>query len=294
MAEIVKGGREIKEILEESFKTKKGCLIGRWGTVELECLLGRGNTKVLERNAGVFPSTQSSIEGWKQEYKKAIQSSDTLATGWYGPTSTVEQEFLKYLQWGGIQVPLRSLEPYYVNSEDRWISSLENKKVCIVSSFTTTMESQTLRLDKVWPLDGFFPKGIEWSWVTTGYAPILAQGRGSWSEITCEDIQSWSDAVEYCVREVMRSNPDIVLIGCGGLSMIIGSKLKVMGKACIVLGGSVQVFFGIKGMRWKEHGVIGKFWNESWVWPLEEETPGGAREIEGGCYWGGARKTINI
>jgi hypothetical protein len=53
----------------------------------------------------------------------------------------------------------------------------------------------------------------------------------------------------------------------------------------IVLGGAIQVLFGIKGRRWKTHEVISKFWNDDWIYPKPEETPQGARDIEGGCYW---------
>jgi hypothetical protein len=52
-----------------------------------------------------------------------------------------------------------------------------------------------------------------------------------------------------------------------------------------VLGGATQVLFGIKGKRWETHDVISKFWTDAWVWPSLEETPGGAGDIEGGCYW---------
>lgn len=101
-----------------------------------------------------------------------------------------------------------------------------------------------------------------------------------------EEINSWEEAVEYVVKEVLKTDSNVVLIGCGGLGMIIGARLKAAGKMCIVMGGAVQVLFGVKGMRWKYHEVISKFWNEEWVWPLSEETPAGSEEVEGGCYWG--------
>jgi hypothetical protein len=83
----------------------------------------------------------------------------------------------------------------------------------------------------------------------------------------------------------LEKNVEVVLIGCGGLGMIIGNKLKQQGKKCIVMGGAIQVLFGIKGKRWEKHEVIGKFWNDAWVWPMITETPNGAKEIEGACYW---------
>jgi hypothetical protein len=69
--------------------------------------------------------------------------------------------------------------------------------------------------------------------------------------------------------------------------MVIGRRLKEEGKVCIVMGGAIQVLFGIKGNRWKDHSVISKFWNDAWVYPPLERTPAGAEQIEGGCYWSG-------
>jgi hypothetical protein len=109
----------------------------------------------------------------------------------------------------------------------------------------------------------------------------MSLGRASWEE----DPSSWEEAVAYVVGNVMNTGARIVLIGCGGLGMIIANELKKRGKICIVMGGAIQVLFGIKGGRWKNHGVISKLWNEEWVYPSAEETPGAAWAVENSCYW---------
>jgi len=77
----------------------------------------------------------------------------------------------------------------------------------------------------------------------------------------------------------------VALVGCGGLGMIIAGRLRRAGISVIVMGGAIQVLFGIKGRRWERHDVISKFWGPSWVWPSESETPTGSFKIEGACYW---------
>lgn len=67
--------------------------------------------------------------------------------------------------------------------------------------------------------------------------------------------------------------------------MPLACRLKKKGIIAIVLGGSIQVLFGIKGKRWETHPVISGFWNTTWRNPNPAEVPGGAAEIEGGCYW---------
>jgi hypothetical protein len=136
----------------------------------------------------------------------------------------------------------------------------------------------------VWPLETetLLPGTVDWRFVQTGYSPKLAKGRADWPT----GIYSWRDAVAYVVSQVLETGSRIALIGCGGLGMLIAHELKQRGVVAIVLGGALQVLFGIKGNRWKNHAVISQLWNEEWVYPLEEETPRGAEEIEGGCYWG--------
>jgi hypothetical protein len=51
------------------------------------------------------------------------------------------------------------------------------------------------------------------------------------------------------------------------------------------MGGAIQVLFGIKGGRWKNHDFISKLWNEEWVYPSADETPGAAWAVENSCYW---------
>jgi hypothetical protein len=109
----------------------------------------------------------------------------------------------------------------------------------------------------------------------------LAQGPNEWPSHNKDSI----DAVEWIVSKVIGQGSRFALIGCGGIGMLVAHKLKERGVIAIVLGGAIQVLFGIKGRRWENHSVISKFWNEFWVSPSEAETPAGSSAIEGGCYW---------
>ena len=125
------------------------------------------------------------------------------------------------------------------------------------------------------------PIGVQWSCVQSYYSPVLAQGRCEWPE----GINSWSEAVESLEMQVIQSGAKVALLGCGGLAMPLALRLKKRGVVAIVLGGAIQLLFGIKGRRWSEHPVISGFFNEWWISPSAEEIPGAAADIEGGCYW---------
>ena len=286
--ELFDFSQKIKMGIEEALLSKKGFLVGRNGTIEMEVLLGRHNglqleprhVMQLERNAGVFPTTPASIASWIRKTLAAVQDSDLLVAGWYKPIAADELEFLRVIGKRGPYLPLRALEPYYVPEVFQWTSALEGRRVAVVSSFAETACEQASRSYAVWSGRAVLPKATYLP-VQTRYSPRLAQGRAEWPDT----MKSWETAVTDVVARVMEQNADIILIGCGGLGMIIGHELRIRGKVCIVMGGAIQVLFGIKGRRWQNHSIISTFWNDAWVWPRLEDTPGGADEVEGGCYW---------
>lgn len=293
--DAVKTGQTgIFSMIGQALANKKGCLIGRTGTIEFqilhEALQKRvphdGSLKILERNAGIFPFTRESFLSWIQAYYDACVEADCMAAGWYAPHAQAEVDFLDREGLTALFVPLRSLEPYYVEPKDMWTRILEGHRVTVVTSFAKTAEMQLTRAESIWSMEqaeAMLPLSAKWRFVRSYYSPALA---GSKTE--CQwplSVVSWMDAVEYLERKIMATNPDVVLLGCGGLAMPLGLRLKRRGIVAVVMGGAIQTLFGIKGKRWKTHPIIGQFWNGAWVSPSQDEIPGNAHEIEGGCYW---------
>ena len=296
--DIQSGAEEICLAIQAALDTHQGALIGRNGTIELETLLFRlyGShpgqvyphhlSRRMELHAGIWPSSKDSLDAWVFAMLDAIRSSDVLVAGWYEPLKLRESEFLNRTNTHAPRIPLRSLEPYYVAPEMRWTRLLAGHTVAVVSSFAETMRTQISKREDLWPLSpgSLLPDTTDWVFVRTGYAPLLAQGTASWPS----SISSWSDAVSSLVDEIVATKPRIALIGCGGLGMVLGAELKKKGIIAIVLGGAIQVLFGIKGNRWANHSVISHFWNDAWIWPDLSETPRGSLLIEDSCYWSAA------
>ena len=291
--EVEKGAEAICKCIHNALQTDQGALIGRNGSIELNVLLDTTlsqedyRLQILETNAGIFhsrPDSFASFLKWRQQTYMAILNSDVLATGWYAPLAEAETRTFNSWNLRAQRVPLRSLEPYYVEQsrDNQWIQYLKGQKVAVITSFTDSAEHQVKQdLTKIWEYRLTWPSGIEWAWIQTGHPPSVAKGSNEWPS----GVNSWLDAVDLMVEKVIWSGARFALIGCGGLGMIIASKLKDRGIIAIVLGGAIQVLFGIKGRRWETHSVIGKFWNDKWIWPSLKETPGNAQTIEGGCYW---------
>ena len=78
---------------------------------------------------------------------------------------------------------------------------------------------------------------------------------------------------------------DVVLVGAGIYSLPLVAHAKQRGKKGIHLGGSTQLFFGIRGSRWDSMKEFQGFFNEFWVRPAVEERPANFQMVERGCYW---------
>lgn len=278
----------VRDTIRWALDNDEGALIGRNGTIELDLMLRAPHSRdtrpyILEKNAGVFPiDRQGSFTRWRDASIQATKAADILAMGWYEPLRQAEAEQLK--DWGvsALPITLRDLEPYYSPIGDQWTSEIAGQRVAVVSCFTQSMKYQVTKgWSAIWCGKLNMPNNVDWAWIQTGHAPKVAQGKNEWPP----QVGSWEDAVSHVVQEVIASGARIAIIGCGGLGMIIGSQLKDRGVICIVMGGAIQVLFGIKGRRWETHSIISKFWNDEWVWPLDSEKPGLASSIEGGCYW---------
>jgi hypothetical protein len=290
---IEEGAALLISCLQSALAEKKGCLIGRNGSTELTTLYNfemapmyaNQLAKSLERYSGVFPANLSTLTKWAVQYRKALSAIDEepIVAGWYQSMASYEYGLLRFTCPKAPIMPLRCLEPYYVSPELRWTNCLAGKRVAVVSSFSKTILNQIPKAKEIWGeySESLLPSSATWIPIQTGFPPELARGSVEWPA----ECSSWDLAVQWLEKEVLAVQADVCLIGCGGLGMILGAQLKEKGVACIVMGGAIQVLFGIKGQRWQSHSVISTFWNDAWVWPSEDETPGGNKKIEGGCYW---------
>lgn len=289
---IAEGAEIIMDTIEDSLKSGKGCVIGRHGTTELQMIFTLQKSpklhnisagEALELYSGIFPNTKDTHQQWYTEYKEASSKASVLAMGWFAFKAQEEWEFIQKINPAVKKIPLRALEPYYLPCSYHWTQVLENHRVCVVSSFADTMKKQVSNKKAIWGdwADTLLPDRVEWSFVRAYYCPTVAKGKCEWPN----GIKSWKQALETLESNVLSNTPEIVLIGCGALAMPLANRLAKKGLVCIVLGGAIQTFFGIKGKRWETNKMIQQFWNKAWVFPDTSEMPGGYKEIEEGCYW---------
>jgi hypothetical protein len=99
--------------------------------------------------------------------------------------------------------------------------------------------------------------------------------------------QSWVENLSHMEESMIASKSDVVIIGAGAYGLPLGAKAKSHGMSAVVLGGSTQLLFGIKGRRWENDRQYRQLFNDYWVRPSEDERPPGfaSLEIKGGAYW---------
>jgi len=153
---ILEGAIKIRKLLADG----KPFFIGRNGTIEIETLFfwklhrparpyPEYMREQIQRNAGIFPATEESLDRWCAEYTQGLSLMNGGAAGWYPPTAHIEKRILDHHAPTAFRTPLRSLEPYYVEAGARWTEKLAGKKVTVVSSFTDTIQQQLKR--PIWP-----------------------------------------------------------------------------------------------------------------------------------------------
>lgn len=283
---------ENAKILCSYFQDSKPFLIGRNGSTELQVLqyymkhkeVSQKIMKALETYSGVFPASKESVLKWINEYIKALESADVMAEGWYEPSKIFEKALLDKIVLKRKSILLRNLEPYYVTPELRWSQYLANKRVGIISSFANICEEQTYLSKAVWnnEAETLLPSSTQWIPIQTYYPSTIA---GTNKQVSWNN-ENWEEAVETIVQKYKENPFDIALVGCGALGMIIGAKLKALGVQVIIMGGAIQILFGIRGKRWENHSVIKNFFNDAWIYPPEYLKPSNSYLIEDSCYWG--------
>lgn len=219
----------------------------------------------MKKSSGFFPGTDEAIDEFVNLHLSAIESIDIYA-------SWMPHDYILCPR-ACTKIRLVDLDPFFTDL--KWTSVLKNKKVCFVSPFVETMKSQLEVHNKVFPL------------------PVLPEMEVSFvkSFVTFCDAdvtdQSWFDNLEIMFQQILETKAEFVIIGAGAYGLPLGYKLKLNGISAVVLGGSTQLLFGIRGHRWENDPDYRSIMNMYWVRPSNVEKPEGfsSLEISGGAYW---------
>jgi len=222
-----------------------------------------------EVNGGLYPLNKTVIEYYSKTIKEGIELCDYSA---YWPMHSSQYDNYDKKVKKMSLMNNRSLEPFYF--EEPWSQFLKNKKVLVIHPFTDTIKRQYLKKDLLWENKKILPE------FTLEVLKSEQSSAGGEKKFT-----SWIDSLNFMVRKIKAIDFDVALLGCGCYDIPLSNEIKKMGRQSVIIGGGLQVLFGVKGNRWDRHPTISKFYNKDWVRPSEEEKPNNFKSVEGGCYW---------
>jgi hypothetical protein len=281
-------------IIYEQLRGDKPCMIARFGSTEMLCLMnywGVHNTNKANRVSdfvkgrtppwwwerstilqmqnwsGFFPPAVDQIERFCEMMLQDIKSVDVLGS-WLKQEEFFREE-LKHAR----RVVLEDLEPFF--AVNPWTRALEGKKVLVVHPFSETIEKQYEKRERLFDnnlLPAFDLKTIKAVQSVAGNKTSFA---------------TWFDALASMKDQIDRTDYDICILGCGAYGFPLAAHIKRQGKKAFHLAGATQLLFGIIGKRWEEFVVwpYMNLFNEHWVRPGENEKPQNAKIVEDSCYW---------
>ena len=286
------GGGEASALIYETLCKDKPCMITRFGSVELGCVvnylqLAKKNYKSIfqymkgesvcfewaekvrfemNNNAGFFPPTDDNLERFSRLMLECIPNIDILGS-W-----RLDEILVKEKMPNAKIVDLPDLEPYYHSNP--WSRILKGKTVLVIHPFAETIKSQYLKRDKLFLNKEVLPE----------FKLETIQAVQSIANNDC-GYKNWFEALEAMKLQISQKEYDVAIIGCGAYGFPLASFVKDQGKKAVHLGGAVQILFGIKCRRWDENPYQSSFYNEYWVRASKEETPKNAELVENACYW---------
>lgn len=266
--------------IRELLRTQAPAMIARFGSVEIKGVLyptmpwpirRLTHDRVfssMENNAGFFSVSEDALRKFSKQMIEDMQLLDVLGS-W-----RIEEKFLLKNFRKAVRIELKALEPYLSNAP--WSEILEGRKVLVVHPFNTTIERQYReKRDLIFSDKRVLPQFG--SLQTIKAVQTIAGNNGKFDD--------WFQALDSMKTEIETKDFDIAILGCGAYGFPLAAHIKRLGKQAVHLGGATQILFGIKGLRWDNHPVISRLYNEHWVRPAPEDIPDGAAKVENGCYW---------
>lgn len=288
--------KQASQVIYDLLVSDKPCMITRFGSVELNCVINYLDVKSFNKNkishsllfikkevkflkwnidtlhtiynnAGVFPQNNIAV---LEEFSKTIIN-DLSQIDLLGCWLNDESRLLNSLNKAKF-TNLENLEPYYHIKP--WTKVLKNKKVLVIHPFAETIKIQYNKRKYLFDNIDVLP---EFELITLKAIQSIAGEK--------TEFESWFSALEFMKSQVDRIDFDIAIIGCGAYGMPLAAHIKRIGKKAVHLGGATQILFGIKGVRWDNNPIVSGFYNEFWVRPSLSEIPLNSTKVEDGCYW---------
>ena len=241
--------------------------------------------------AGIQFKSPEDIRDYIKAYTSAINECDMV--GIYDTLMYTHMldfhHFMVRFMYKKTRYCIEALEPFRFMDEPsyRFSQLFEHKRILIITSHADTIQQQ-LDSGKQFHKKRIFPESA----TIQVYRSVQQNAKSN-------DDQSWKVHLEKMKEDLAQlaevSPYDVVFAGCGGYGMILSNYLhKELKKSVVYVGGALQLYFGVKGNRWKDVDYTDDwvYPKDHWVYPLETDVPLEPEICESACYWGKEDDTI--
>ena len=294
-AKYVTPGIDPIAVFKELINSSSPVMIAKYGSTELTCVLayilskskesyfqkalmffkgdiptfwfGYKNTTEICANSGFFPNDLKLIKKFSERMLEDTKLMDIFLTWING-----EKYTFPYFSANCKIVHLWDTQPFF--QSDPWTMFLKGKKVLVIHPYAKSILNQYKKRELIFPDKQILPAMD----LKTFKAVQTIENNKS-------EFETWFDALDYMKNEIEKIDFDIALIGAGAYGLPLAADIKRMGKKAIHIGGTLQIYFGIRGLRWEKDPNFQNIINEHWVRPLPEEYPLRYKQMEGGAYW---------
>lgn len=286
-------GQAANDLIRETLSASTPCMIGRFGSNELDAttrtyerkkastrlgrffkyLRGPGHAfwydgslrRRMSQVAGFFPATDESLQRFGERMLEDCQLLDILGS-W-----RTEEMRIRHLFPSARTINLIDLEPF--RHGHPWTKALEGKRVLVVHPFEKTIHRQYANRPFLFHNPEVLP---DFELLTI--RSVQSHGGNH------VDFPDWFAALDSMIDRINTTEFDIALIGAGAYGLPLAAHVKRMGRKAVHLGGVLQLLFGIRGQRW-DNGDYDCLFNEYWCRPDESEKPVRAGLVEHNAYW---------
>jgi len=271
------------------------CAIGKIGTTELLGLeffhrwirppwpasaSWRRPARRLYDCSGLFPVRKDIFFRWEEEYRSALASLDIVAQWQPGEIyeGVLEANIISRECPRAARAGLSLVQLAGRRNTAAWLGPLTGLRWLVIHPFEKTIRAQLPHLAAL----GIYPEGSRAD-LGRRARDTLVLACPQFAYMVPPRHRDWFHALEEMksVLQRERQNYDIALVGAGAWSLPLVAEAKRLGKKGMHLGGSLQLLFGIQGVRFDAWGI----YNERWIRPIPEERPANHRLMENGAYW---------
>ena len=283
-------GDKAQELIYNKLISGQPCMIGRIGSMEIRSIESFINEncsflKKIKLFLTLHPTGQSKKIQDKWRNLESNRFDHAFHEKFTSETLEDAKELDIFASWrweetGVFQQPtpfdvvsLNDLEPFF--SSKPWTRALAGKKVLVIQPFYKAIEYQYGRRERIFANADILP---EFELIT--YQPFYRGVREN-SDGTLDYFRN----LECMKKEIAEIEFDIALIAAGPYGFSLAAEIKRRGKQAVVMGGVLQLLFGIRGNRWDAVAKYKSLCNEYWIRPGDEYKPKHFSSIDGGCYW---------